>query len=444
MTESRQVLGYMGAVGAATPFYKEPRDINSTGHGFVNAKPYVKQKIEIAASNSNYGSEIKFDIHQICDLIGCARLSVNQAAGTGTGAYFGDFQLYSQIDVVEWHYNGQLIQRHSGRNLKKMLQRQQSEKIRQGEALLQNGFLSVAERKQRFATAQVGLSCDLFPDWADLGNHLPIVQLPTALKCTVRFLPDAKRVRKSQSGSVAIGAISDPKLIIDGVHLLEEERDMLWNRTGHPNGEGWMIKSHQRQEVLREPVTQATVSANALVEHTVKLNQVTNTVYALYMELQYQDCIDNQLCLNPDATIPIYSYHLTNQNVRITDIFYGDVANKDGCSRALGLYIDNAKRFPDRHIGDVENVYAWGWDELHQRQRTGGNMGGITGNRLNSLELRYTVNGNYASATPWLDEAALQATATTIDKTKWYITVEAECHQLVFAQGGDLRRYLAN
>ena len=439
--QGRSNFTAMGPQGPAIPFFRNGSNANGTGGGFATTRPYVRQRITVEPDNNSFGSQIVFSIDRPCDLIGGLRLQVDQAASSGDGR-FGDFQLWSQIETVDFDYNNQRLQRHRGDALKSILFRTRSEKERQAEAACQNGFLSDEERNKRFLAAQTGMSCALYPDWEELGNQLPILQLPTAIKVTITLKADAQRARKYGSSALSFGAITNPKLVIEGVHLLEVDRRALFSRVGMESGGGWQIKTVQRQYVLNEPITQSVVAtANTLVEHTVKLNQITNTAFNLVPKLRYQDCVDQQSTLEPDAQIPIHSFHLANQNDKVSTVYYGEVASKDGVSRGQGLYLDNAKRYPERSQGDVELAYGWAHDEMYQSQIHAGNFGAISANRYNSLVLKFTVNANFASATPFLDKAALQASAATIDKTKWYLTVEAECHQIVMCKKGDLRRY---
>ena len=265
---------------------------------------YVQAITDYANLNNStsmvYPSTATFQLDKRVDQSSKLQLIVARTALTcgpgGVAPVFNDFEGYSSIDEVIFSYSNIPFWRIKGRTLYNdmILGRTMTDKERQSEAKLQNGFLP-RSRRVALAAAPGTWVADLQVPWDDLNKQLPQFCFPDPVVVTVTFKSLAKC---TQSADVPSCTITNCFLRVHGQHMIMSEQRTLFDQVMR-KGVNLKITSNQFQDDNIIPA--------GSTSYQVRLYNIKGSVIALQVGLLPQANIDT------NSTLDLWNYQTADQ-----------------------------------------------------------------------------------------------------------------------------------
>jgi len=434
-------------------------------NGWTATKPIVEERQWIAMSSisANPGSSSFFEIGRPCDGSREWYVEFDRAAGTYTQSSGGltggppattlagtvytppwseDWELYSAIDYYTVSYNNKFVFIRKGEQLLHDVMNGLycTENERTELAKMQNGFLSIEERQARFARAQNKIKGPLQVPWRKITKSFIHIATPNKVRIDIYWLPDNKCIHQPLSTGTVSGVRSNVNLVLDGYHMLEEDRGNLYFDI-YGGSVPYKLKTMDIEYEWNAPFTAAVGTQNTDAKFTLISRNLKNNCIFLRAVLRYQDNVDNPQCLDRQKELPIRTLVLEDQGRQVTVSFSGLGASPYNNSQSFMLSTENTKAFPHAHPGSLLYYIKFCPPEfvMHSEDNC---FGSRTISKYTNPGFTITYNASFNTVNPFTDVSAVQIPSTSMTLTRMYFSLWSYCHQIIVMAQSDFRRIL--
>jgi len=249
---------------------------------FEKSMDYVDEYYDIPTKTNlpalyGSGAPLYFEVGKVCDKSAKMSLMITRSAIASTDANarpcFNDFELYSAIDTIDWTYGGMRFHTSKGKDLMKelLLGWATTERDRECEARMQNGFLPQALRIARGA-AQQTVTCNLQVPWEELNKQMPLMALSDPIAIEVNFKPLNRCVQCVSALAPNACSITSAFIRIEGTLCPLKEQQHLFSQVANGTVSLKTItRQYQDHNPLDAGITSATIPLTHFKASTVFL-----------------------------------------------------------------------------------------------------------------------------------------------------------------------------
>jgi len=316
-----------------------------------------------------------------------------------------DFEGYQAIERIKCLYNNKIVNEVTGEEMVDWIKRYYEDKKRSDMAQFSGGYMSVASRYTRGASAATNsINLALLLQNEDMNRMICQIGLPNKIRFEVTFHPLSK-LGISTDATTFTCSITDVRLKIKYWHLKLDEQNQKFNDVHSPSGE--LTKITTIESHLREPI------ASAVTSFSLKLRNIKNDVYQLVVWLRTQAAVDNASGRDLEAwQFPNRAYLRDN----------GTAITNNVIPTTYGTYRELNEAHPNGEYGRKCIVFNFAHNKL------------IEASNKDCFGSRCFANYNNP-------ELVLEWDSATGDA--YYCDVRGYIHNVRIEKQGDFRKYLA-